>query len=95
MLALRGKLTFGLAFNIRENKQCLTIKRLAQYLRAGPRNELAGGLYGDRYQSKSTVLGARSHLPPSLTPLSRETANDGRFGKEGYHHETIWHRKVI
>ena len=31
------------------------------------------------YQSQSTVLGAKPHLSPSLTPLSRETANDGPF----------------
>jgi hypothetical protein len=36
-----------------------------------------------RYRSKSTVLGAKPHLSPSLTPLSRETANQGCFGKEG------------
>src|SRR5437868_477111 len=47
------------------------------------------------YQSKSTVLGAKPHLSPSLTPLSRETANDGCFGKEGYRHETLRHGKVV
>jgi cold shock protein len=34
------------------------------------------------YQSKSTVLGAKPHLLPSLTPLSRETANFGCLGKK-------------
>jgi hypothetical protein len=34
------------------------------------------------YKSKSTVLGAKPHLPPSLTPPSRQVVNSDACKKE-------------
>jgi hypothetical protein len=66
-----------------ENKESNPISGLRSSLNRAGIYRCRSSVTMKSYQSLSTVLGAKPHLSPSLTPPSRETANHGCFGKEG------------